>query len=67
MPRASELAWKEASAEEQARIRRQNNPEGKPTGDFTGRCSRCGSTDLWDDNLYYGCNHCGHVPGSQFR
>lgn len=26
---------------------------------FTGRCSKCGSSDLWDDNLTYGCNQCG--------
>jgi hypothetical protein len=22
-------------------------------------CPRCGSQDLWDDNLSWGCNHCG--------
>lgn len=38
---------------------RRNNPEGKPMGHFTGRCSKCGSSDLWDDNLAYGCNNCG--------
>lgn len=26
---------------------------------FTGKCSKCGSKDLWDDNLAYGCNQCG--------
>jgi|WetSurMetagenome_2_1015567.scaffolds.fasta_scaffold24296_6 hypothetical protein len=35
------------------------NPHGEPTGDYTGRCWRCGSTDLWDDNLTYGCKSCG--------
>lgn len=35
------------------------NPENKPTGHFTGRCMKCGSDDLWDDNLHYGCNNCG--------
>jgi len=25
----------------------------------TGRCKRCGSNDLWDDNAHYGCNTCG--------
>ena len=38
--------------------RRINNPHNEPTGDHTGRCSKCGSTDLWDDNLAYGCNNC---------
>lgn len=36
-----------------------NNPRREPTGHFTGRCGRCGSDDLWDDNLHYGCNACG--------
>jgi hypothetical protein len=22
-------------------------------------CPRCSGTDLWDDNLWWGCNHCG--------
>ncbi len=22
-------------------------------------CPRCSSDDLWDDNLSWGCNHCG--------
>lgn len=35
------------------------NPNGEPTGDFTGRCWKCGSTNLWDDNLSYGCKDCG--------
>lgn len=37
---------------------KENNPSNEPTGDFTGRCGRCGSNDLWDDNLSYGCNNC---------
>lgn len=37
------------------------NPDGKPTGPFTGRCKRCGSDDLWDDCTAYGCNNCGAV------
>ena len=41
-----------------AAMRLANNPDGEPSGDFTGRCSRCGSLDLWDDNLAYGCNCC---------
>jgi hypothetical protein len=39
--------------------RMKNNPEAKPCGHFTGRCGKCGSSDLWDDNLHYGCNSCG--------
>lgn len=39
----------------------RNNPRNEPTGHFTGRCSKCGSTDLWDDNLHYGCNACGAI------
>jgi transcription initiation factor TFIIIB Brf1 subunit/transcription initiation factor TFIIB len=33
----------------------------EPTGHFTGRCSQCGSDDLWDDNDHYGCNSCGAI------
>ena len=40
-------------------LRQRNNPENKPVGHFTGRCGHCGSDDLWDDNLAYGCNSCG--------
>lgn len=40
-------------------LRRINNPNNEPTGDYTGRCQFCGSDDLWDDNLAYGCNCCG--------
>ena len=40
-------------------MRKSNNPQNKPTGHHTGRCSKCGSNDLWDDNLFYGCNSCG--------
>lgn len=28
-------------------------------GHFTGRCMKCGSSNLWQDNLAYGCNACG--------
>lgn len=24
-------------------------------------CKRCGSNDLWDDNLAWGCNKCGYL------
>lgn len=37
----------------------RNNPKNEPVGHFTGRCFHCGSGDLWDDNLAYGCNCCG--------
>lgn len=40
---------------------RRNNPTGESKGHFTGRCARCGSKDLWDDNLAYGCNDCGAI------
>lgn len=37
----------------------ETNPNNEPTGAYTGRCSRCGSDDLWDDATWYGCNNCG--------
>lgn len=39
------------------------NPNNEPVGHFTGRCMKCGSSDLWDDNLSYGCNNCGAFYG----
>lgn len=39
--------------------RTSHNPNAEPCGHFTGRCAKCGSTDLWDDNAHYGCNSCG--------
>ena len=48
---------------ELAALRQKNNPENKPVGNFTGRCAHCGSNDLWDDNLAYGCNSCGAMLG----
>jgi hypothetical protein len=45
------------------RTRRDNNPKRERVGAFTGRCAHCGSTDLWDDNLAYGCNKCGAILG----
>ena len=35
--------------------------EEKPRGHYTGCCSKCGSTDLWDDETAYGCHSCGSV------
>ena len=46
-----------------AHLRRRNNPGSEPVGHFTGRCAHCGSNDLWDDNLAYGCNACGAMLG----
>lgn len=40
------------------RLKRKNNPNNEPTGDYTGRCKKCGSTNLWDDASAYGCNDC---------
>lgn len=45
-------------------MKRRNNPHGEPTGPFTGRCPHCGSKNLWDDNLAYGCNQCGALLGT---
>lgn len=25
---------------------------------YSGQCPKCGSKDLWDDNLNFGCNDC---------
>lgn len=47
-------------------LRIQNNPKRLPVGDFTGRCQKCESSDLWDDNLHYGCNCCGYVKLSNY-
>jgi uncharacterized protein (DUF983 family) len=44
-----------------AKERQRNNPENKPVGHFTGRCKKCGSKNLWDDNLTYGCKNCGAI------
>lgn len=48
----------EWSAERIVAERRANNPDDEPIGHFTGRCGRCGSSDLWTDYTAYGCNHC---------
>jgi len=45
-------------------LQRKNNPQAKPMGDFTGRCKKCGSNDLWDDITVYGCNKCGAMFGN---
>ena len=42
-------------------LRLKNNPKNEITGNYTGRCDGCGSKDLWDDNLTYGCNDCKAV------
>jgi hypothetical protein len=55
------FADKVPSDAELKRLRDQNNPYGEPTGDFTGRCKECGSKDLWEDGLTYGCDCCGAI------
>lgn len=44
-------------------IRKENNIRLSKVGNFTGKCFYCGSKDLWDDNLSYGCNSCGSFLG----
>ena len=29
----------------------------------TPKCPKCGSTDLWDDNQWEGCNKCSYTFG----
>jgi hypothetical protein len=40
-----------------------NNPNNEPVGPFTGRCSNCGSQDLYEPDggvsCYYECRSCG--------
>ncbi len=40
------------------RERRFPTINGNRTGPYTGRCHKCGSSDLWDDVTAYGCNRC---------
>jgi len=40
---------------------REVNPNNEPYGAYTGRCSRCQSDNLWDDQSAYDCNNCGAV------
>lgn len=54
---------KKYTLEELEELKKKNNPNNQPTGHFTGRCYKCGSDDLWDDNLAYGCNCCGAILG----
>lgn len=56
------MDWPPENTEEELQeLKRRNNPQNEPTGHYTGRCRHCGSTDLWDDNLHYGCNGCRAV------
>ena len=55
--RRRDIAWQAEARPERVR----NNPEARPCGHFTGRCAKCGSSNLWDDNLHYGCNACGAI------
>lgn len=56
-------AERNAAQRELDGLMERNNPDHEPVGPFTGRCARCGSSDLWDDNLAYGCNKCGAILG----
>lgn len=49
--------------EELIEMRKKNNPLDQPVGHHTGRCAYCGSKNLWDDNLAYGCEDCGALLG----
>ena len=49
--------------DELVEMRIRNNPQNEPVGHHTGRCAYCGSKDLWDDNLAYGCNDCHALLG----
>jgi hypothetical protein len=40
---------------------RRNNPNGERMGPYSGRCGKCGSKNLWEDNLVSGCNNCGRA------
>jgi hypothetical protein len=51
------------SPSELQRMRRLNNPRNEPVGHHTGRCPHSSSSNLWDDNLAYGCNSCGAMLG----
>lgn len=51
-------------AEDTEEVFGHNNPNDEPTGSHTLRCQRCGSNDLWDDNVAYGCKNCGAWLGS---
>ena len=53
----------DAVSDEYERAMSHNNPQHEAVGDHTGRCRYCGSKDLWDDNLAYGCNNCGAFLG----
>ena len=53
-----------SNEQELAELRKKNNPNDEDVGPFTGRCSHCGSNDLWVDNLAYGCNSCHAWLGS---
>lgn len=62
-PQGDDEGWEALASAQRLRgmtpQQRANNPKAEPMGHFTGRCKRCGSRDLWDDNLHYGCNTCG--------
>lgn len=64
MPERKGIYQPNFDADTLARLRRRNNPNNEPSGPYTGRCPHCGSNDLWDDNLAYGCNECHAILGT---
>jgi uncharacterized protein (DUF983 family) len=50
--------WDKLSNSEKEEIKRRENPDNLPTGHYTGRCKRCGSSNMWEDFTAYGCNVC---------
>ena len=54
-------AYQAGIAAEKRKRRQAKEDQDLPKGDFTGRCGKCGSSDLWEDNLTYGCNSCGEI------
>jgi len=53
--RFEEAAKQRRIAEYKQRIKQKSQ---QLTGHYTGRCGKCGSSDLWDDVTMYGCNSC---------
>lgn len=39
-------------------LRRYHNPNGEPTGHYTGRCMRCHGDSLFVEMTVYGCEIC---------
>lgn len=47
--------FEELSEVNKRRQRLKNNPKEEGVGAYTGRCEHCHSSDLWDDETWYGC------------